>query len=362
MKRVFLILLAVAFSGSLKAQLTSADVPQAGDSYNYYVDTVVSAADVNVGNSGNGQTWTFAFDKDSTIVYNYLDPANTPYSADFPNATIALQYNNWNAYGYARIDNNGVYDIGFAGNFISSIPFSTPPTKFMPDELQRMKFPANVTTTFSDTGFIRLGATNIPYGQLTLDSIEIHSHIYRTVEVDATGTLDLNNSSFSNVYRFKVTEYRNDSAWVWVSIISNMLALVTHDTTISYVWYDPNYRNERLSIDFSRGETGSRSNPLQPLAFTPYADTIVTFSDDVVTSLALTNAKPLNIYPNPTRGEIFVNSINIHNVKVNSLLGQEIKVPYTSKSIDISHLPEGIYIITVTDINGEIYRTKVIKE
>ncbi len=74
----------------------------------------------------------------------------------------------------------------------------------------------------------------------------------------------------------------------------------------------------------------------------------------------------ISVYPNPTKGYIFVNSSQlIDNVKLLSINGKQ--QCYASPknnvySFDMSLLPKGIYIIQVTDLNGKVFTEKVIRD
>ena len=362
MRNLLLTLFVLLLGGSVSAQITSADTPQPGTSYNYYFDQAVAPADVNVGNAGSGQSWSFTFTKDSTAVYNYLNPANTPYASDFPNATLALQYGTNDAYGYARVDANGVYDIGFAGTFIQA-PFSFPPTKFMPDELQRMQFPASVGTSFTDQGYITVTVQNVSIGSALdpLDELTVVSHISKIVEVDGVGTFTINGQTFNNVYRYRITEYRKDSAWATKSpFLNNTLAQTSSDTTITYAWYDPVYKNNRLMIEFS---TGTSTNAITS-STTTYSDTTVSFSDDPATGIIFSDIQSIKIYPNPAVNEVMIDAPNvvITAVKAYSVLGQEFTVDFNNKKVDISSLPTGMYILVITDQKGMRYQARIVKE
>ena len=81
----------------------------------------------------------------------------------------------------------------------------------------------------------------------------------------------------------------------------------------------------------------------------------------------LTNGKDLfNVFPNPTSGKINLqgNSANTaYAVAVMNTLGQKVLCcPSVQKQIDISNLPNGVYLLLSTDLQtGKIYRNKIIK-
>ncbi|MDG2483357.1 MAG: DUF5011 domain-containing protein [Flavobacteriaceae bacterium] len=79
--------------------------------------------------------------------------------------------------------------------------------------------------------------------------------------------------------------------------------------------------------------------------------------EDSLSALDLDN-KDLNIivYPNPTSGMININGLNKYDLKVYNNLGQILLQANNTKAIDVSSLPNGVYIIRVS--NGVKSSTK----
>jgi hypothetical protein len=74
----------------------------------------------------------------------------------------------------------------------------------------------------------------------------------------------------------------------------------------------------------------------------------------------------LTIYPNPTRGELVVSSeYRVVSIEVFDVYGRAITTQYsilnTQYSIDISHLPVGVYFLKIQTENGVVMK-KVVKE
>ncbi|MBC7388309.1 MAG: T9SS type A sorting domain-containing protein [Opitutaceae bacterium] len=65
-------------------------------------------------------------------------------------------------------------------------------------------------------------------------------------------------------------------------------------------------------------------------------------------------------YPNPATNVIFIDK-SINGVKIYNLQGELIDVT-SNKSIDISFLPKGVFLVEMEDISGKISKTKFIKE
>jgi ELWxxDGT repeat protein len=77
-----------------------------------------------------------------------------------------------------------------------------------------------------------------------------------------------------------------------------------------------------------------------------------------------TIAETLSIYPNPTTGIITVICSNLpinFKVIVKNLIGQRVTEQQNSNRIDMSLLPNGMYIVEVVG-NGKTYKSKVVKQ
>jgi hypothetical protein len=85
----------------------------------------------------------------------------------------------------------------------------------------------------------------------------------------------------------------------------------------------------------------------------------------VLSILDLNQSYGLEVFPNPSKDIFNVKSeIEVTSYKINSINGVELNnefVKSTSFPINISNLPEGIYFLQFTTVNGAIYNKKVIK-
>ena len=78
------------------------------------------------------------------------------------------------------------------------------------------------------------------------------------------------------------------------------------------------------------------------------------------------NANPVNVYPNPTDGNILVSmpeNEKIKNIRLTNILGQLVPASWNSfsRNIDISSLPSGLYLLQITSTNGTNYYARVIR-
>lgn len=79
------------------------------------------------------------------------------------------------------------------------------------------------------------------------------------------------------------------------------------------------------------------------------------------------NASSLKLYPNPSKGEIFITLDGEHSVKhiqIIDMQGKEVfyQSKVDSKQISIDGLLQGLYVVRVTDTNNKTYLQKIISE
>ncbi len=74
----------------------------------------------------------------------------------------------------------------------------------------------------------------------------------------------------------------------------------------------------------------------------------------------------ISVYPNPTNGLVFLNSVNIESTKVYTLNGQVLSLEsikaVNGSVIDLGNIADGLYILEVKMVNGKVNRTHIVKE
>jgi len=86
------------------------------------------------------------------------------------------------------------------------------------------------------------------------------------------------------------------------------------------------------------------------------------FEYSKVISVTFGNEKDIEIYPNPTNGTLNIVGIKTAEVKIIDKLGRVVKAfNTTNQKIDISELPNGIYLISVTTKKG-VVTNRIIKK
>jgi hypothetical protein len=119
------------------------------------------------------------------------------------------------------------------------------------------------------------------------------------------------------------------------------------------------------AIDAGDGVSGSSANTTTlDLADNPRFDGIIDIGAyEYFNTVSTENQLPMinsifNIYPNPVRYELTVNSTDIiERVIIYSALGQVVKqviISDTQFSIDVSELPKGIYILQAQKADGQL--------
>ncbi len=79
----------------------------------------------------------------------------------------------------------------------------------------------------------------------------------------------------------------------------------------------------------------------------------------VATTLGNQEVNKLSVYPNPTEGLVYLTS-DVSTVQVMTTDGRFLKAYGNSRAVDLSGLPRGLYILQVTNLNGNTQQQKVI--
>lgn len=90
---------------------------------------------------------------------------------------------------------------------------------------------------------------------------------------------------------------------------------------------------------------------------TPFTGTISLSTNDFVSQ-----DKTVHLYPNPVK-DLLHFSEEVSNVKITDLSGKMVKqITATAKSVDVSKLSKGNYIITIVTKKGQTVTRKFIKD
>ena len=96
----------------------------------------------------------------------------------------------------------------------------------------------------------------------------------------------------------------------------------------------------------------------------PAINTTITLVEGTTLSVGEFSSDDIVVYPNPTKGEIFVKNHNLSDTKViiHNMNGQRVfNFKKEKNSINIKNLPTGTYILTLQQ-GIKLYQHKIIKE
>jgi len=135
---------------------------------------------------------------------------------------------------------------------------------------------------------------------------------------------------------------------------TNEIATVTAIAKFDYKF--ANWTKEGIEV--------STNNPYS-FTVTEDMELVANFENNV--DIKNTEVAAVKIYPNPTAGELKIESgeLKIENVKIIDIHGRNLShhqsIPSSSHKMNISHLPAGIYFVKISTTTGEIFR-KVVRE
>ena len=67
----------------------------------------------------------------------------------------------------------------------------------------------------------------------------------------------------------------------------------------------------------------------------------------------------LTAYPNPAYNLVRINGVEVAEVQVYNALGQLVKTFKNTNEIPVAALPQGVYLLRITDTDGKIYMNKI---
>jgi hypothetical protein len=91
------------------------------------------------------------------------------------------------------------------------------------------------------------------------------------------------------------------------------------------------------------------------------------FGDSSMLKVGINDIQPMpeiSIYPNPTQNYLTIQlgrEDSTTQFQLNTISGQELPIKYYNNNIDIEHLPDGLYFLTLKFHNEQILRKKITK-
>ena len=68
----------------------------------------------------------------------------------------------------------------------------------------------------------------------------------------------------------------------------------------------------------------------------------------------------LTVYPNPTNGMVRIKGVEVAQVQVYNILGQAVRTFGNTNEIQVSDLPEGVYLLRIAVTDGTVYSTRLV--
>jgi hypothetical protein len=349
MKKIsLLVLVLLGFKLSAQVVITQSNFPTAGTTITRNVDK--TKVEFNPGVPGPGNVWNYGgLNADTTVTYNFVSPASTPYAAQYPTATLALE-SAQGLYAYLKVDNAAAEELGFAGDAAAlglpgvNIKFKyNSPLTFIP-------FPAQLNTSFVDSakGEITLpgSAVGAPF-----DSVKVKRKVVRTGNFDASGSLTVNTQSWQDALRYKRLEQSVDSFFVlfmgnWQDA-SGLGVPPTSNTDLFYEWY-----------------VNGQNYPVLTATMNSIGDSAVTRKFYApTTSKSSPQTTITNLYPNPASDVLYFTGdfANAQTIVIYNALGQKQDISSLVQPNQITtyvnNLSNGIYSYQILDKNSKVIST-----
>jgi len=215
---------------SLHSQITIGNnhIPIFGD---HFIIHDIDTTGVNPGSSGANQTWNFSGINVLTdsAVFNWVDPATTPYASFFPGAHISEGNQVGNMY-YTIVGG----DLSNIGSGVGTAPNQIITTLTDPEIVFRVPFTYTNTYTDNFSGTVNAPLTIIRNGTITKTA-------------DAYGTIILPTGTFNDVLRINFLQDITDS-------IAGV-PVTTRTVTDNYSWYSSQFKFPIFSISISTFHT-----------------------------------------------------------------------------------------------------------
>ena len=77
------------------------------------------------------------------------------------------------------------------------------------------------------------------------------------------------------------------------------------------------------------------------------------------TSVQEQDLQHVSLYPNPAKETMLIEGAKVAEVQVYNALGQLVKTIQGSNEIPVTDLPEGVYLLRITDTDGKVYMNKI---
>ena len=179
--------------------------------------------------------------------------------------------------------------------------------------------------------------------------VEVTSGFFGSDEGLAIDDYDFSAQATAEVCYFGEVE---NNHWLKLSLAEELLEFINHQ----------NQTQIRLSL-VENSDSYVVFNSTDDEEFAPVLN--ITYGDEPSFSVVGSTAQKFKVYPNPTTSKLYFTSESNLNqgfeVSVYSSNGQKMKPLINKNEIDLSHFPNGIYILHIRN-NEQTFQHKIIKE
>ncbi len=350
MKKILLSTIALLFALILNAQitLTSADLPSVGDAFISVIDSnSISADTLTPGANGANLSWDFSNLQNTNYdTVLFIDPASTPYAADFPSANLVQKTRG--SYSFLNKTSSILEAVG--------VLFDTLKINFS-DNLTFFQLPTNYGDNFTDDAMfstkMRYDTTVTVNGfPITIDSVRLKRNITYTRDVTGWGSLTTPTSTYNDILKTKAHEIDIDSLWMHSTTLGWVPVQNSKDSTDTYEWFTNGIGYSLLTLEYKHDTLTNAEY---------FYATTVGIKNNTISSTNIT------VYPNPVKDIINFSSNNkINSIEIFDITGKTVivknKIDKNITQINVSNLDNGIYFYKIIDVNGNIKTKKIIKE
>lgn len=284
----------------------------------------------------------------------FQDPATFATASEFPTASVAFDFGAGPSFGVTSSNRFEIIGTEFTnplGGEPEAIHWDNP--------LSLLRFPYGYGDSYEDTGHFRTSFyIGQEFGGFQIDSGRIDLTIEVKSAVDAQGSLETLNGTFSNVIRERQEITTTNVIEVCIVVLPGFPCQWQDasqftgesnepETEIEYIFHGPESKFPYASLTYNATEDSLMS---------------VTVTLDNIQPNSISEIKNLGnmVYPNPTTDVISVTATEEATVTITDISGRNIMTTNAAKNISIAHLTAGTYILTIVE-NNTVYSGQLIK-
>lgn len=81
----------------------------------------------------------------------------------------------------------------------------------------------------------------------------------------------------------------------------------------------------------------------------------------IVTGVSEQSTAQASVFPNPAKDAVYIRNANVKEVVVTDVLGHEVKRVGNASTVSMQDLPEGVYFMKITDLEGSSTQVRIVK-